>query len=279
MTPRVYVLLPVHNRCRITKECIASLSAQTWREFHLILIDDGCTDGTVEMVRGYIQNATVLRGAGDWWWGGSLHQGYLWLRRSQARPDDIVLMINDDTTFEPSFLQSAVEALEGRERTLLLAQLFDSETRQFVEAGVNADWSLLRFRGVKDPAEINCFSTRGLFLRVSDMIAIGGFHPVLLPHYASDYEYTMRAYRKGYALHSSPRVRVWFRQDATGVRQPDKVPAKVFLRTMFSKRALHNPLYWSSFVLLCSPLRYMPANLYRVWMGFLRQTRRTFFRG
>lgn len=276
MTDRVHILMPVHNRRKVTQRCIESLAAQSHRDFHLVLIDDGSTDGTVDMVRERLGDVTVLRGDGTWWWGGSLHQGYLWLA-SHAAPQDVVLILNDDTTFEPGFLAEALQALEGRPRTLLLAQLYSAETGKFVEAGVAVDWASLRFHGVTDPARINCFSTRGLFMRVRDMLEIGGFHPILLPHYASDYEYTIRAHRKGFTLASSPNVRIWFTEGTTGIRSTDHARLLPYLHTMFSKRALHNPLYWSVFVILSSPMRYVPHNLLRVWRGFFRQTREALF--
>jgi GT2 family glycosyltransferase len=265
---RVHVLLPAHNRRGVTEKCVACLRAQTWDNVHLVFIDDGSTDGTAEMVLRYFPEATVLRGTGDWWWAGSLQQGFDQLKRSGAGSDDIILILNDDTTFEPGFIEAAVKALRDCKRSLLLAQLYSIETGQLVETGVHVDWRNFSFRGVIEPEAINCFSTRGLFLRVGDMLAIGGFHTVLLPHYASDYEYTMRAHRKGFALITAPGVRLWMTEGTTGVREFEKQTLRGFLRTVFSKRTVHNPVYWTSFVLLSSPARHVPANLWRVWRTF-----------
>lgn len=264
--------MPAHNRRDVTQRCVESLAAQTYPDFHLVLIDDGSTDGTADMVLLRLPKTTVLRGDGTWWWAGSLQQGYQWLT-ANADGDDLVLILNDDTTFEPEFIARAVKVLQERKRTLLLAQAYNAETGRFVEAGVAVDWRRLHFAAVSDPRSINCFSTRGLFLRVCDMREIGGFHPVLLPHYASDYEYTIRAHRKGFALASSPDVRIWFTEHTTGVRSIGRMSLLPYLRTIFSKRALQNPLYWTAFVLFSSPWRYVPINLVRVWMGFFRQTR------
>ena len=51
MKGSLYILLPVHNRCDITREFIDCLKAQTFQDYHLVLIDDGSTDGTEQMVR------------------------------------------------------------------------------------------------------------------------------------------------------------------------------------------------------------------------------------
>jgi GT2 family glycosyltransferase len=270
---RVHVLLPAHNRRAVTEKCVACLRAQAWNNVHLVFIDDGCTDGTADMVLRHLPESTVLRGTGDWWWAGCLQQGFDHLKRSQAGPDDIILILNDDTTFGPDFIEAAVKVLRQRKRCLLLAQLYSAETGQLVETGVQVDWRNFSFRGVIDPEAINCFSTRGLFLRVGDMLAIGGFHTLLLPHYASDYEYTMRAHRMGFGLITSPDVRLWLTDSTTGVRQFEKQTALGFLRTALSRRTVHNPIYWTSFVLLSSPIRHIPSNLLRVWRTFYLHAR------
>ena len=77
----IYILLPVHNRREITGDFIDCLEAQTWQHYHLVLIDDGSTDGTEQMVRERVENLTVIRGNGDWWWAGCLQQGFNFLKK------------------------------------------------------------------------------------------------------------------------------------------------------------------------------------------------------
>jgi GT2 family glycosyltransferase len=259
----IYVLLPVHNRRAVTERLIRCLRAQTYRDFHLVLIDDGSTDGTPEMVRSYLPDATVIRGNGNWWWGGSLDQGLRWLRGNAAvKQDDLVLMINDDTEFEGSFLESAAAVMHNRQRTLLLARLIDKESGRCLDAGIHADWSNLTFQVATTPEQVNCFSTRGLFVHARDVAQIGGFRPFLLPHYASDYEFTIRAHRKGFALITNPEV--WLVEDSTktGERSLTTSSLRQFLGSVFSKRYLGNPIYWSTFVILASPWRYVPRCLW-----------------
>ena len=47
----MYVVTAVHNRYNITKRFIEQLLEQTYKEFVLVLIDDGSTDNTAEMVK------------------------------------------------------------------------------------------------------------------------------------------------------------------------------------------------------------------------------------
>jgi len=51
MEKRIYILLPVHNRKEITEKFINCLNRQTFNNYQLVLIDDGCIDGTVDMIK------------------------------------------------------------------------------------------------------------------------------------------------------------------------------------------------------------------------------------
>ena len=52
MNPRFSVIMPLYNKERYLKKAIESVIAQTYRDFELIIIDDGSTDNSLEVVRG-----------------------------------------------------------------------------------------------------------------------------------------------------------------------------------------------------------------------------------
>jgi len=262
----IYILLPVHNRCEITRRFIDCLKSQTYRNYHLVLIDDGSTDGTEQMVREKIDNITVLKGKGNWWWAGSLQQGVSWLKKENSSESNIVLIINDDVSFDPYFLEHAISIMKNKRRTLLLAQLIDKKTGKIRESGVNADLKRQKFHIALSPEDINCLSTRGLFLRFSDLLDIGDFHPNLLPHYGSDYEFTIRAHRKNFYLCTTPDLAVCPDEEQTGYHKVYADNFMEYLSRYFSKKSVSNPFYRSMFIVLTAPKLRIPRLVISVWV-------------
>jgi GT2 family glycosyltransferase len=264
--PKMYILLPVHSRKQITQRIITCLQQQSFQEYHLLLIDDGSTDGTAEMVQERIPSMTILRGQGNWWWGGSLHQGYLWLKSQSLSESTVVLLINDDTTFETSYLETAISILKSKEKALLVSTAYGKQSQKQIDGGVFADWKHWKFHLVTEQSKINCASTRGLFLYASDFIRLGGFYPKMLPHYLSDYEFTVRAFRRGYTLHIDERLKIVVDEKTTGQHDFDfKMPYTAFLNQLFSKKYMMQPFYMTTFVALACPWPWKVTNWILIW--------------
>ena len=57
----VSVIIPTCNRAALVQEAVASVLAQTWREFELLVVDDGSTDDTPEALAPYASRIRLLR--------------------------------------------------------------------------------------------------------------------------------------------------------------------------------------------------------------------------
>lgn len=200
-----------------------------------------------------------------------MQQAWLWFRRSPPAPESIIGICNDDLVVDETFLACVVQELDGMPDTLLLAREVDAVSGQEQTAGVVVDLKALRFGTSGDEAAINCLPTRGLFFRWKDFERIGGFHPRLLPHYLSDYEFTLRAHRKGLRLRVAKTFAIRS-QRSTGTGRADVLRVERWRRPamVFSRRYKENPFAWTAFVLLVVPAWRWPWLILKVWANTVR---------
>jgi len=59
--PLISVIIPTYNRGWIIKKAIDSVLSQDYRDFELIIVDDGSTDNTLEILNSYQDDITILR--------------------------------------------------------------------------------------------------------------------------------------------------------------------------------------------------------------------------
>jgi len=273
MSERLHILLPVHNRRETTVALVEALRRQTRKEFHLLLIDDGSTDGTADAVRALWPEVEVITGTGDWWWAGGLDQGCRRLARTGVADEDVLLLINDDVVIEPIFLERGLAELGQWRDTLLLARQRDAATGAEIDSGggVGADLVHLRFVAATAEAQINCLPTRGLFLRWRDLRRTGGFRPERLPHYMSDYEFTLRAHGRGLKLRIAREAAVGVQTERTGISRANLFRERRAdrFRLLFSRRYKDNPVTWTAFVSLAVPPARRPWLWLKIWVNFL----------
>ena len=53
------VIIPTYNRSYVLKDAIESVIAQTYEQWELIIVDDGSTDDTSNLVKPYLQNSRI----------------------------------------------------------------------------------------------------------------------------------------------------------------------------------------------------------------------------
>src|ERR1051326_8398643 len=61
MKTRFSVIIPTYNRKRLVLQAIDSIMAQTFKDYEVLIIDDGSTDGTQDALRGYLDRIHFLQ--------------------------------------------------------------------------------------------------------------------------------------------------------------------------------------------------------------------------
>lgn len=88
------IVIPVHNRVRFTRRLLEGLRELEGPEVMVIVVDDGSSDGTADVLAREHPNVMVLPGSGDLWWTGAVDMGCRFAIQRGARW--LLLMNNDD---------------------------------------------------------------------------------------------------------------------------------------------------------------------------------------
>ena len=64
MTPRVSVLIPTYNRDEYLAECLDSILEQSLRPYEVIVVDDGSSDATRQVLNNYESGIKALHKPG-----------------------------------------------------------------------------------------------------------------------------------------------------------------------------------------------------------------------
>lgn len=119
MTPRVSIISPVYNAERFIERCIDSVLAQTVRDWEMLIVDDGSTDRTRELVQRY--SDPRIR------YIGLPHRGLTHLAEtynaalSEARGELIAILEGDDAWL-PNKLERQLSSFEDPEVVLSWAR-------------------------------------------------------------------------------------------------------------------------------------------------------------
>ncbi|MEO6030183.1 MAG: glycosyltransferase [Candidatus Binatia bacterium] len=105
-SPAVSVVLPTRNRAGIVREAIATVQAQTFRDWELIVVDDGSTDATADVVRPFLADARIRYVA-------QVFAGHAVARNRGVREarGSLIAYLDSDNLWYPSFLAASVVAL------------------------------------------------------------------------------------------------------------------------------------------------------------------------
>ncbi len=106
--PKVSIIIAHHNGEDLLRRCLDTLFAQTFEDFEVLLVDNGSTDESVNMVRSrFPERMSILENDSNLGFAEANNQGMA------AAKGELVLLLNNDTECSPSFLGDLVAAADN----------------------------------------------------------------------------------------------------------------------------------------------------------------------
>ncbi|MBC7405505.1 MAG: glycosyltransferase [Cytophaga sp.] len=163
----ISVIMPTYNRAKIIKDAINSVISQSHRFFQLIIIDDGSTDNTHEVVDCYADDARIqfvkLNHVGV---SGARNIGL------DLAKGGLVAYLDSDNTWQPDFLRNMLVIMDQDKLDAAYSSIhvIDDESNTIYYRGDEFDWNECL---VENYIDINAFvhtKTRSLNIRFDETL-------------------------------------------------------------------------------------------------------------
>ena len=201
--PVISIIMTTYNQSKYIMEAVKSVQNQTFKNWELIINDDGSTDNTLELMQSVKDTRVrVIK---------NVHQGYaksmMFLRR-ECKGEYVCSLSSDDVMYPDS--------LEARYKMRDKADIVFGKTCVFNE---NLSQS---FHEIGEPFDLKKMITEGNYIAMDGSIyktetyfKVGEYDPTV--ENGIDYEWFLRAYVKGFTFHFIDNVLLKYRRHATNM--------------------------------------------------------------
>lgn len=237
----VTIVIPVFNQERFIANALESALRQNYARCSVLVVDDGSTDKTPDILRQYLDRITILRQENA---GTSV----AWNTAINCIKDEFIIGLDSDDEFYPHTVTQTVSALQNYPHADLVYSDYE-----FIDAS-GMTTKVVQNSDPYDPVkqlailhdrlgQKNNFLPFGhvRLYRKSKLLEIGGYDPQYL--YAEDYDLTLRLAEKGgsFVHVSEVLYRYRWHQSNKGVVMRDGQVQDV--RKSFTQFLTRNPHY------------------------------------
>ena len=214
MENKIYIVIAVFNRLKFTKDCLESLQKQSYRNFQVIVVDDGSTDGTYQYLKENYPEIMILQGDGNLWWTGATNLGVKKALELSSSPDDYILTLNNDLIVADDYLAQLIHvSIQQKPCIVGSVSVNINNESKVVFAGLK--WNKITAKYSKPKEFTNCYNElqshnlfiqsdllpgRGTLIPIDLFKQIGLFDEKNFPHYAADDDFSLRGRKSGLKL-------------------------------------------------------------------------------
>jgi len=216
--PDTSIIVLNYNSCDDTLDCLRSLQHLTYLAAHIILVDNGSTDQTVEAVRQCFPQVTVIETGQNLGFTGGNNIGIRYALDSGA---EYIMLLNNDTIVAPDLLDVLIDAMQQNPTLGVVGPtIFYYDQPEIVwSAGGSIDWKrgVTRMMGIGEedkgqfghaPREVD-FVTGCALLARRDVWETVGLLKDEFFMYWEETEWCVRAARGGFKIAHVPAAMMW----------------------------------------------------------------------
>lgn len=168
---KVSIIIPTYNEEEVITECLRSLSKQSFQDMEIIVVDDGSTDQTQEILREGIKSYGIRMFSQDHKGAGAARN--LGVAKSKG---EILVFVDADMTFEKDFIKNLTTPISKGESqgTWSKEEYVSNWDNELARAwNINEGWEEKRRHPKKYPKTQKVFRA----ILKTEFDKVGGFDP------------------------------------------------------------------------------------------------------
>ena len=168
---RISIVIPTYNRAHIIEPAIKSILKQTLADWELIIVDDGSTDNTAEVIKKYLGDSRIRYVQKEN--SGAAESRNVGVAHATA---DVITFLDSDDEAEPHWLETMANAMQQEEADIVCCGL----------SRIDADGKVLEVKMPKKQSALfngitAKFTNGGSYMMKKSIFeAVGGFDKDLL---------------------------------------------------------------------------------------------------
>lgn len=103
---KVTIIIPNYNGKKFMKDCMEALEKQADQNFHVILVDNGSTDGSLEFVKEHYPELELIALGSNYGFSRAVNEGI------RAAKTPYVILLNNDTKVRPGYVKALVRMMD-----------------------------------------------------------------------------------------------------------------------------------------------------------------------
>ena len=207
--PFISIVILNYNRAQDTIECIQSIKDIDYPNFKIILIDNCSVDNSINILREQLKDVQIIETGENLGYTGGVNFG---LKIAEEENPDYILLINNDTIVERTFLTELVSSMENHRKAAVACGtiLCEHDRKKIWYAGGKiVKWrglavhnnknSLFNPENSKNPVYTTFVTGCMMLIRTEYLMEIGPEDERFFM-YLDDIELSSRIQKKGYEL-------------------------------------------------------------------------------
>lgn len=103
---KVTIVIPNYNGKHFMEPCLSSLSEQTYKDFHILVVDNASSDGSIEYMEENYPDIELIKLQKNYGFSKAVNIGI------QHSRTPYVILLNNDTTVDTRYVEEMVKAIE-----------------------------------------------------------------------------------------------------------------------------------------------------------------------